>query len=243
MDVSTSITDHKNNTFINLQTQCVLCWQLFLEDYVVKFRYIKGESNSLADALSCLPFDERQNPPDWHDHPSNQYDATVHNKNFKSFSSLANNADLIDLFVHLPLSENVPFVLDYHSIAQAQTGDTHLQQLCNCTPGKFQHQLLAPNTSRWCYTVDPNQQWKIYLPDALLEHAIQWYHMALSHIGTRCLMDTMSATFYNPKLRSSVEAVIKPCSHVKNTRMSSMDMVKLLPERQGYPPGVKLPWT
>jgi RNase H-like domain found in reverse transcriptase len=44
-------TDHKNHTFTNLQTQHVLCWQLFLEDYAVKFRYIKGESNSLADAL------------------------------------------------------------------------------------------------------------------------------------------------------------------------------------------------
>jgi RNase H-like domain found in reverse transcriptase len=57
-------TDQKNNTFTNLQTQHVLCWQLFLEEYVVQFRYIKGESNSLADALSRLPFDERQNPPD-----------------------------------------------------------------------------------------------------------------------------------------------------------------------------------
>jgi RNase H-like domain found in reverse transcriptase len=60
-------TDHKNITFTNLQTQCVLCWQLFLEDYAVQFRYISSESNSLADALSRPPFDERQNPPD---HPS-----------------------------------------------------------------------------------------------------------------------------------------------------------------------------
>jgi hypothetical protein len=51
--------DHKNNTFNNLQTQCVLCWRLFLEDYAVQFRYMNGESNSLADALSRLPFDER----------------------------------------------------------------------------------------------------------------------------------------------------------------------------------------
>jgi hypothetical protein len=58
----TVYTDHKNNTFQNIQTQRVLRWRLFLEDYGVKFNYIKGESNSLADALSRLPFDERQNP-------------------------------------------------------------------------------------------------------------------------------------------------------------------------------------
>jgi hypothetical protein len=33
---------------------------LFLVDYSVKFHYIKGNSNMLADALSQLPFDEEQ---------------------------------------------------------------------------------------------------------------------------------------------------------------------------------------
>jgi hypothetical protein len=54
-------TDHKNNTFACFQTQQVLQWRLFLDDYNVTLHYIKGNSNSLADALSCLPFDERQN--------------------------------------------------------------------------------------------------------------------------------------------------------------------------------------
>lgn len=38
-------------------------WRIFLEDYGVQLHYIKGESNSLADALSRLPFAERQNTP------------------------------------------------------------------------------------------------------------------------------------------------------------------------------------
>jgi hypothetical protein len=137
-------TDHKNNTFNNLHTQRVLCWCLSCEDYVVPFCYIKGESNSLADALSRLPFDERQNPPDWHNHLVNLYDSTActKTKKLESFSLLADDADLIDLFIHLPLLENVPFVLDYQSITQVQTGDAHLQQLRNCTPDKFQEQFL-----------------------------------------------------------------------------------------------------
>jgi hypothetical protein len=142
--------DHKNNTFNNLQTQRVLRWWLFLEDYAVKFCYIKGGSNSLADALSCLPFNERQNPPDCHNHPNNLYDAigqTQNTQKLEPFTSLANNDDLIDLFIHLPLSENVPFILDYQSITQVQTGVAHLQQLHNCTPANFQQQLLALNTS------------------------------------------------------------------------------------------------
>jgi RNase H-like domain found in reverse transcriptase len=84
-------TDHKNKTFNNLKPQCVLRWRLFLEDYAVQFCYIKGESNSLADALSRLPFDERQNPPDQHDHPRNHYDSTGQNKKLESFYLLADN--------------------------------------------------------------------------------------------------------------------------------------------------------
>jgi hypothetical protein len=123
-------TDHKNNTFNNLQTQCVLHWHLFLEDYAVQFHYIKGESNSLADTLSRLPFDD---PFDQHNHPRNYYDSTGQKEQLESFYSLADDEDLIDLFVHLPLLENVPFILDYQSIAQAQTGDAQLQQLHNST--------------------------------------------------------------------------------------------------------------
>jgi hypothetical protein len=53
-------TDHMNNMFEHLQTQHVLQWRLFLDDYSIKFHYIKGNSNLLANVLSCLPFDERQ---------------------------------------------------------------------------------------------------------------------------------------------------------------------------------------
>jgi hypothetical protein len=180
---------------------------LFLEDYAVQFCYIKGESNSLADALSHLPFDERQNPPDRHNHPHNLHDATGHIQTLESYSAMANNADLLDLFIHLPLSENAPFVLDYQSIVQAQIG--------NRTPANFQQRLLVPNISIWCHTnnanqVDASQQWKIYLPNALLANAICWYHLALS---PNCLTDTMSETFYNPNLRPRVEVIIKPCEH------------------------------
>jgi hypothetical protein len=37
--------------------------------------------------------------------------------------------------------------------------------------------------------------------------------LLLAILGTCCLTDTMSATFYNPKLRQSIEAIIKPCEH------------------------------
>ena len=132
----TVYTDHKNNTFDKLQTQRVLRWRLFLDDYGVHFKYIKGESNSLADALSRLPFNEEQNHhhrsprttgiPSQSQDPTSQFNDT--NK-IHEYNSSIDDDDLIDLFVHLPQTENVPFLLDYPTIAQAQLGDAQLQLL------------------------------------------------------------------------------------------------------------------
>ena len=56
-------TDHKNNTFGKFQTERVLRWRLFLEEFGVQFHYIKGNENTLADALSHLPLKEINKGP------------------------------------------------------------------------------------------------------------------------------------------------------------------------------------
>jgi hypothetical protein len=47
----------------------------------------------------------------------------------------------------------------------------------------------------WCYQATQDKPWRIYLPEALLTRAVQWYHHALSHVSQNRLLDTMSMTF------------------------------------------------
>ena len=50
----TVYTDHKNLTFKKFNTERVMCWRLILEEFGPELKYIKGENNIVADALSRL---------------------------------------------------------------------------------------------------------------------------------------------------------------------------------------------
>ena len=52
--------DHKNLTHHMMQftTQHVLCWQLLLEEFNLKYEYLAGTHNVIADTLSHIPIDK-----------------------------------------------------------------------------------------------------------------------------------------------------------------------------------------
>jgi hypothetical protein len=83
------------------------------------------------------------------------------------------------------MSENIPFILKYANIAQAQPGDAQLQLLCAQMPNWYIRKLLAPKLSLWCYQKAHDQPWHIYLPQDMLERAANWYHHVLSHVGRK----------------------------------------------------------
>ena len=52
-------TDHENLTYKTFNSDRVMQWRLYIEEYSPDLQYIKGEKNVVADALSRLDRDEK----------------------------------------------------------------------------------------------------------------------------------------------------------------------------------------
>src|SRR6476620_10507295 len=55
-------TDHENLTYKTFNSDRVMRWRLYIEEYSPDLQYIKGENNVVADALSRLEMDDKPNP-------------------------------------------------------------------------------------------------------------------------------------------------------------------------------------
>ena len=51
----TVFTDHKNLTYENFNTQRVMQWRCYVEEFLPKIKYLEGKLSVLADAFSRMP--------------------------------------------------------------------------------------------------------------------------------------------------------------------------------------------
>ncbi|GAX21143.1 hypothetical protein FisN_UnNu089, partial [Fistulifera solaris] len=235
-------TDHLNNvgsSDLSTQSQRVIRWGLFLEEFGIKLHHIKGIDNPLADALSRLSFDENKNPGSGADLPARD-----------TQSSMAlDDSDLLDCFVNLPPTEVVPFVVDYRTIREAQLRDARLNLLREKHPEKFLMNQLAPDLELCCYIPAPSEPWKVYLPDELLRPAVEWYHHTLGHLGQRRLEDTIGIHLYNTKLRDVIEQIVAKCDECQMAKPPSRGYGETAPREASAHPWREVhvdligPWT
>ena len=219
-------TDHRNLTYNTLNSQRVLRWRLFLEEYQPQFHYIKGTDNTIADALSRLPRSagQRVAGPSQPKSPSDSTKASLTDdyNAATAFSILCDDQDMLECFLNYPaVDEQHPFALDYDTIAQAQNEDAALLQSLASKPNQFGRFQMSDNANLICYIPGPDLPVKICIPDALLNTIIHFYHLALNHIGITRLRDTIAQHFIHPHLTVNVENIVRPCDACQRYKLPS----------------------
>ena len=200
-------TDHKNLTFDNLNSQRVLRWRTFVEEYSPTLHYIPGPENVVADALSRL---DREDPV-LEPQPASTVEEVLEDAEDLMFISFGDTEtyECIDAYLNLPeLDTPTDNPLNLEWIREKQQEDTSLLEKLHTYPERYMYREFDDDINIICHVKpgdDAETQWKIALAQNMLQPTIEWYHTILGHPGSKRLRMALECRYYHMELRRHVD--------------------------------------
>ena len=178
----------------------VMQWRLYIEEYSPDLQYIKGEKNVVADALSRLDMDGK---------PS-LYEALITEEMCSDWYCYAKEEQTFDSH---PLS--------YQHIEKAQCADKSLKKILHMDNSPYQmHSFHGGGITRELIC----RNGKIVIPSLLQKHVIDWYHTVLCHPGMNRTEETISQHLWWPKMQEQITTLFRPVHAAKRTKENKRNM-------------------
>ena len=169
----------------------VMRWRLYIEEYSPNLQYIKGEHNVVADALSRL---------EMIDTPFEDTKVTF--------------LGLMDCFASKSDTDDF-HPLNYRHLKIAQEKDKTIQKLLKMPTSMYVLKDFhggGTSTSLVCHNE------KIVIPGLLQKHVIMWYHTTLCHPGINRTEETIGQHLWWPKMRSHITNYVQKSKKQKTAK-------------------------
>ena len=87
-----------------------------------------------------------------------------------------------------------------------------------------------------CYQVLLEHNWRILVPDGLLQQLVQWYHSVLCHTGINNLHHTLSTVYYHPQMHATIEKWCRECLTCQRYKLVGLRYGHLAPREARVQP-------
>ena len=162
-------TDHKNLTYdsSNYSSDRVLRQRLIIKEYRATLKYVKGDNNVIADALSWLPI-----------HEGAEEELMMLNKNISTADEFAYEELFLKRRVY---KDQLSFPLDLAAIKELQDKDKELDKMIRDPQkkGKMTRKKVQ-GTKSW------TTNGKVFVPSNGRVPMIEWYQDNLQHARVEC---------------------------------------------------------
>jgi len=244
------MTDHINLTSKNLglDSDRVLRWRLLLEEFDVRIDYIKGEDNTVADAISRLDYCPKTNPHpedkdafdakelNWHRRWNDSVILLVDSLNDEDEEVVEEGSTVLgnfsqDIFAQHEAEDNDEiFPVTIREVADAQRVDESLKDFFK-KPSSKEHikPVLLQGETVLCFVRDPKRP-RMIVPEGLQRKTIAWYHHYLQHPGRDKLEKTLSAVMYWKGMSRDIEKFTKHCKRCQLGKRRKRKYAQLPPK-------------